>query len=85
MCGGLKITYGTRIAITILFPVALYLDLICGVVSMSISENVFQRSIETFHVAFLTTILQGLVMNAVLAVYGLLVHGIQFVFTRVTS
>ena len=78
----LKITYGTRILITVLFPVALYLDVICGFFSVAASEFLFgsnNAALETFVGVVFTVILQGIAMNIVLACYALVVHLIQVV------
>ncbi|MEL6109169.1 MAG: hypothetical protein AAFU85_24445 [Planctomycetota bacterium] len=80
----LRITYGTRIVITILFPIAVWLDIMCGIASITIADWLFGGGqievIESFGGAFFTTILQGLVMNLVLAIYAILVYAIQTLF-----
>jgi hypothetical protein len=77
----LRFTYGTRIAISVLFPVGGYLDAICGIFSLGLISSVFGESIERldgmgFRLTLLTTIVQGCLLNIVLAVYGLLVFGV---------
>lgn len=82
----LKITYGTRILITIFFPVAFYLDVICGFFSVAASEFLFgsnNAALETFVGVVFTVILQGIAMNIVLACYALVVHLIQVVLLTI--
>ena len=80
----LKIAYGTRIAISILFPIGAYLDLVCGIVSVSITSPVTGLQIEEqpvgFFGALLTTLVQGCVLNLVLGAYALLVYVIQVAY-----
>ena len=78
----LKIAYGTRIAISILFPIGAYLDLFCGFISLSLTQHIAIAEFTTadsmqFGGTFLTTLVQGAVLNVVLGCYALLVHGIQ--------
>ncbi len=82
----LKIAYGTRIAITIIFPVGLYLDMMCGILSVSAMEFLLgsqQLALESFAGALITTLAQGITLNGLLALYALLVHGAQLVVIRV--
>ena len=73
----LRIVYGTRIAITIIFPVAMGLDMICGMVSVGATEALFgATAIQTFLGALFTPLIQGVVLNLVLSVYGLLILGL---------
>lgn len=90
----LKITYGTRIAISILFPVGGYLDMVCGVVTLTVMQETTGAGFQAmgssngpsgFFITVTTTVLQGLVLNVVLAVYAALLLGLQGiyrVFTR---
>lgn len=79
----LRITYGTRIAISILFPLGAYLDLICGVVTMTITGSQLNGPALDFVAALMTTLVQGCVLNVVLAFYGLLVYLIQVVVAAI--
>ncbi len=88
----MKITYGTRIAISIIFPVGAAIDLCCGVLSVGLTEMITGGGLRlaerdsgagtfaSFLATVFTTIVQGLVMNAVMAVYALIVHAIQLAF-----
>ncbi|MFK8115387.1 MAG: hypothetical protein AB8B91_24530 [Rubripirellula sp.] len=79
----LRITYGTRIVITVLFPIAVYLDMICGLISVGITSELSGIDLSSnsnemgFLASLITTIVQGIVMNVVLGVYGIVVHLIQ--------
>lgn len=85
----LRMVYGTRIAISILFPIGAYLDLFCGLISITITEPITRLELRNnsldFFDALLTTLVQGCVMNVVLAVYGLLLLLIQAVYSRMTK
>ena len=90
-----KTGYITRVAISILFPVALYLDMICGLISVGLMDNVFDGQFEpmrlreddprvvgsatVFGFFYLTTLLQGLLLNLVLGAYTLVVYAIVLV------
>ena len=81
----LKIAYGTRIAISLLLPLGAYIDIACGVVSLGLTESLTGEGLATFDSAssmsffptLLTTLVQGVLMNVVLAVYALVVLGLQ--------
>jgi len=84
------IGYGTRLAMSIIFPVGFYLDMICGLVSVSVSQWLLQvfalqegdimRSSDNgnFISSFVMTIMQGICVNIVLFGYLGLVFGIVF-------
>lgn len=78
----LRIAYGTRIAISVLFPIGGFLDVICGTLSMAITTPLTgvvspgEQSLGFFG-AVLTTLVQGCLLNVVLGIYALLVHAIQ--------
>jgi hypothetical protein len=91
----LKIGYGTRLIASIFFPVGLFLDIWLGVVSISLvqlvvgevltpsrnAEAVFS-GIHIFTSVFLTTLVQGLLLNIVLAGYMGVVYGLLSVWKR---
>ena len=83
----LRFTYGTRIAISIVLPVGFYLDMICGIVTISLSQTFVGQEFTRidggpspgFAGTLFLTLLQGVVLNVVLAVYGgiiLAIHGL---------
>ena len=80
----LRIVYGTRIGITIIFPIGVWVDTLCGFLSLSLLTliaNSFRSvgvdgSEMTFGMTFLTTLVQGCTLNAVLLVYGTVLLGI---------
>ncbi|MFK7737720.1 MAG: hypothetical protein AB8B50_16930 [Pirellulaceae bacterium] len=79
----LRIGYGTRIAISILFPVGLFLDMYIGMFSIQttqliLSINIGQSGADlvTFIGFYVTTLIQGVYLNIGLACYMLVVHRI---------
>ena len=82
-----KIGYGTRIAISVIFPIGLYLDLVVGMLSLGITSTILPNSIvvgqenieptaELFLGTMSTTIVQGVLINMILGVYMLIVFAI---------
>ena len=87
-----KIGYGTRIGISILFPIGIYLDLVIGIFAVGTSEwlsslvavGSFAPTIHGdggssgggFVGYFVTTVIQGVLLNVVLFGYLLIVYGI---------
>lgn len=77
------IGYGTRILITVIFPIGMGLDMLCGVFAISLSsmltgfafaggpsEENFSASFPAlFGWYFLTTCIQGVILNIVLFLY----------------
>lgn len=86
----LRVTYGTRIAITILIPLGAYLDVICGMVSHTVAgvliDSASLESVGSVRIgywpALLITLIQGCVLNVVLAVYGAVILGIVWLVRR---
>ena len=77
----LRIVYVTRMVITVIFPIAMFVDLICGLTSVACTETIFgSLAIQTFPGALFTTLLQGVMLNLVLAIYGLFVIGLVMLF-----
>lgn len=81
----LQIAYITRITISIIFPIAFYVDIACGLLVVSIMEGTGigingapSGPTAGFFPTFFTTLLQGVALNVVLAGYAVLVHGIQW-------
>ena len=84
----LKIGYVTRMVISIIFPVGIFLDLFCGFFSVGIVQSVlpFLRSTTGdaadldsstgFLGALIITVVQGVVLNIVLLGYMSVVLGI---------
>ena len=80
------IGYGTRVAISIIFPIGLALDVFVGMCSVALVEGPLlidawtdnlDYSASSFLVVFLTTVVQGLFLNALLMGYMLLVYAAQ--------
>ncbi len=77
----LRVVYLTRILITVVFPIGMMIDLSCGIFSVSTTEAIFGSSaISTFSGALFTTLVQGVILNLVLAIYGSLVVGVGMLF-----
>jgi hypothetical protein len=83
----LRIVYGTRIGITVIFPIGFWVDTMCGFLSLTLINFVgfnpdsFESggadgSSMTFGMTFFTTLVQGCTLNAVLLVYGTVILGI---------
>jgi hypothetical protein len=92
------IGYGTRIAATIIFPVGMTIDMICGLMSVGFSQNLFGANTFVaphnmpvdgdltavfFHFCF-TTIVQGILLNIVLFGFMIFVFGICHAFASLT-
>lgn len=79
------IGYGTRILISVIFPVGLAVDMMTGIVSVEIIQRVVttnSASLPEVRIAasafavFLTTIVQGALLNIMLFAYMVCVYGI---------
>ena len=76
----LKVGYGTRLGMSIIFPVGLYIDMIPGILATALVENLMD--IESFGGVLLTTLVQGALLNVLLSLYMLLVYGLVRLFSR---
>ncbi|GAA5506904.1 hypothetical protein [Novipirellula caenicola] len=94
----LGIMYGTRVLISIAVPIGGMLDIICGVVSTSLvtkmtgfefepggPESEISTFGESFFPVLLTTLIQGGLMNVVLAIYGIVVFGIVLAIRAISG
>ena len=89
-----KIGYGTRIGISIIFPIALYLDLIVGlfaISTMSFFTGVDELGLRNLQDAsnepsvlwfFATTVVQGIYLNIILFGYMIFVYVLVRLFSR---
>ena len=82
-----RIGYGTRLGISILFPIGLYLDVIVGMFSIMLMSNLDPAAIEgdapaSFGWYFATTLVQGVFLNVILLIYLLVVYGICYLVMR---
>ena len=77
-----KIVYGTRIGMSILFPIGLYIDMIFGLFSIAATTTVFQIDhqqgpvaplADSFWAFLATTLFQGVLLNFFLFAYALVV------------
>lgn len=90
--GTVLIGYGTRILISVIFPVGLAVDMMTGIVSVAIVQNVSPANsvdlpdagaaVSAFAV-FLTTVVQGILLNIMLFGYMACVYGVLRVVARV--
>lgn len=82
----LRITFIIRISASVIFPVALYADMFCGIISASfITALGFEpeRSLNMpGPVVLIWTLLQGTILNAVLAFIWMILLGICWVVTK---
>ncbi|MDA7492853.1 hypothetical protein N8510_02015 [bacterium] len=82
----LRVVYVTRMLLTLLFPVGMFVDGLCGALSLGLAENLFgSLAVKTFSGAFLTTLTQGAILNFILALYGLLVVGVIMLFAPLVA
>lgn len=75
----LKIGYGTRLGISIIFPIGAFLDMFCGIISISASSAIFGEPFADqtgFAFCFATTLIQGTILNIIVATYTGIVFGI---------
>lgn len=92
-----KVGYITRIVISVLFPISFFVDIWCGLISMSVTSAIFGAEfgpmryvdeVETpgLPVVFLwfyfTTLLQGTLMNILLGGYTLVVYAFVLLFRK---
>lgn len=76
------IGYGTRVLMSVIFPVGLFIDMFTGSCSVAIVQAAFPGSQDivdaertvSFQQVFVTTVLQGVLLNAMLFLYMSLVY-----------
>lgn len=87
----MRIGYGARVVASILFPVAVFVDMPCGILATSITSLIPRAAVfvnlnsvnesatgpGAFVAIFMTTILQGALMHLVLGGFIGIVHAIQ--------
>jgi hypothetical protein len=92
-----KTGYISRVAISILFPVGFFVDMICGMISVGLVSELSgidlmgiggkeRPPIPSMPIAFgwyyTTTMLQGLLLNIVLGAYTLIVYALVLLFRK---
>jgi len=89
-----KIGYGTRLGMSILFPIGLSMDMVVGMLALATSTTLFgQDSIAPTRIGeaatgpsflwfFATTIVQGIYLNIILFVYMLVVYALVRAFSK---
>jgi hypothetical protein len=85
----LRMTYVVRIVASVIFPVALYADMICGIFSATFitalgfnPDRTSNMSAMPGSVVLLWTLIQGAVLNAVLSLIWIILLGICWVVTN---
>jgi hypothetical protein len=82
----LRITYTIRVAASVLFPVALFVDMFCGILSASFITALGFEPMRNPNmpgpIVLLWTLLQGVVLNAVLGVIWTILLGICWMVTN---
>ena len=73
----LYIGYGVRMGISVLFPIGMGADLMPGLLSVGIVENLLGMHSKGFFGTFLTTCVQGTLLNILLSAFMFCVWGIQ--------
>jgi hypothetical protein len=71
--------YGVRLAMTVVFPVGIYADMVVGLAATALVGTVL-KSIETFLGTAITTVVQGALLNVVLLVFMAAVYGVLRLF-----
>jgi len=93
--------YISRMILSIVFPIAMMVDLWCGVIATTLVNAVLgfggpmgQRDEvgvaglmlgQEFAWYYITTLVQGVILNLVLTAYALLVYGVMLVIKRLSS
>jgi hypothetical protein len=92
VAASLKIGYITRIALSILFPIGMFIDMFVGMFATGISQSLFGYNAELlrdmqpgsplipsqdFLRVFLTTVIQGALLNILLFLYMLIVYTLR--------
>ena len=75
----LYIGFGLRLAISVIFPVGMAVDLVPGIASVLIVEELVAEP-EAFLGMFLTTVIQGTLVSLILAAFMGIVYLIQVIF-----
>ena len=84
-----RIAYITRMVISVVFPIGIFIDIYCGAISVSVSGAVTgvngfamggtnygsERPMIRFFTFLLTTLLQGTLLNIILFAYMMIVYG----------
>jgi hypothetical protein len=71
-----KIGYGARIVISVVFPIGLAADLYPGMLSLMVTEELFGNS-KGFARTYATTLVQGVLLNTILSGFMGVVYGFQ--------
>jgi len=75
----LMIGYGTRVAISFILPVGIAVDLFVGMFAVQTVQGFFGED-HGFWVTYLTTLVQGALLNVLLLAFMAVVYAVQFSF-----
>lgn len=78
----LYIGYGTRMVISIVFPIAMFTDIYAGALSIQIVYSVLGLRPKSFAGTFATTCVSGTLLNLLIFAFMLAVYAIQRAFMR---
>lgn len=78
----LYIGYGTRILISIVFPVGMAADLLPGIFSVSLVHAILGSTLHGFISTLLITIVHGTILNVLLSFYMFIIWVIQRLFMK---
>ena len=78
----LYIGYGTRMVISIVFPIAMFTDIFAGALSISVVRAVTGLDPKSFAGTFATTCVSGALLNLLIFAFMLAVYAIQRAFMR---
>ena len=71
----LYIGYGTRIGVSLLFPLGMFLDMFPGLISTAVAEQLgFNDNLFIF--TLVATLVQGTILNVLLSIYMLIVYSL---------
>lgn len=73
----LYIGYGARLAVSLVFPLGMGLDMLPGMLSVSLVEGLLGNQQRTFAGTLATTIVQGTLLNILLTIFMAAVYGTQ--------
>lgn len=85
--------FGTRILISVIFPIGLFVDMFTGTWSVALVQDLFPasqgfshgRAAASFLQVFTTTIVQGALLNGLLLIYMLFLYSGLRLFNRVRN
>jgi len=93
-----RVGYITRMVISIIYPVAMFPDILCGMLSVGFTTSIFGEGfgpgyasdtidaglqpLFTFGWFYITTLVQGVLLNIVLGAYTLIIYAFALLFRK---